>query len=69
MLAIVALSHSEPLPCLTEVVLAVLLSSFKFTMNERSKQIVWNMAGIMYPTVGKHSKFAEFPMSLTPLEE
>ncbi|KAK7676950.1 hypothetical protein QCA50_020068 [Cerrena zonata] len=52
-----------------KVVLAVLLSSFKFTMNERSKQIVWNMAGIMYPTVGKHSKFAEFPMSLTPLEE
>ena len=52
-----------------EVVLVVLLTSFKFSMSEKSKEVVWNMAGIRYPTVGKVSGHAEFPMKLTPIED
>ena len=43
----------------TEVVLAVMLRSFKFSLGE--KEIYWNMAGVNYPTVGKvDNKPAEF---------
>ncbi|OSX62827.1 hypothetical protein POSPLADRAFT_1180917 [Postia placenta MAD-698-R-SB12] len=44
-----------------KVVLAVLLSSFKFSLS--SKEIVWNVAGIQYPTVGASGK-PEMPMKI-----
>ena len=37
-------------PPSTEVVLSVLLSTFKFELTE--KPVHWNLAGIIYPTVG-----------------
>lgn len=52
-----------------EVVLSVLLDSFKFSMTDKCTDIVWNMAGIRYPTVGKVSRDARFPMNITPVEE
>lgn len=52
---------------LTEVVLATLLESFRFEMT--NKEVVWNMAGVKYPTVGKDSSYAEFPMKVTLIEE
>ncbi|KIP02463.1 hypothetical protein PHLGIDRAFT_26577 [Phlebiopsis gigantea 11061_1 CR5-6] len=42
-----------------EVVLAVMLCSFRFSLGE--KEIYWNMGGVNYPTVGKvDNKPAEF---------
>ena len=42
-----------------EVVLSVMLRSFKFSLAE--KEIYWNMGGVYYPTVGKiDNKPAEF---------
>ena len=35
-----------------EVVLCVLLRSFKFSLSD--KEIFWNFSGISYPTMGKH---------------
>ena len=35
----------------TEVVLAVMLRSFKVSLSD--KEVYWNMAGVNYPTVGK----------------
>ncbi|KAK7676944.1 hypothetical protein QCA50_020062 [Cerrena zonata] len=46
-----------------KVVLAVLLESFRFEMTD--KEVIWNMAGVKYPTVGKGSSYAEFPMRVT----
>ena len=36
--------------CLSEVILAVLVSTFTFEHTE--KEIKWNLAGIIYPSVG-----------------
>ena len=50
---------------LQEVVLAVMLQCFKFRLSD--KEIVWNLAGINYPTVGSKSTFAELPLKLEPI--
>ena len=47
---------------LAEVVLAVLLRSFKFSLGD--EDIVWNLAGVNYPTVGKSSIKASLPMKV-----
>lgn len=49
---------SKPIYCLfsfihLEVVLAVLISTFKFELGE--KPIKWNLAGVVYPTVAGSS--------------
>ncbi|KAK7676942.1 hypothetical protein QCA50_020060 [Cerrena zonata] len=51
-----------------KVVMAVLLESFDFSMPDNGKDVVWNLAGVRYPTVGRESKFAEFPMKVTPID-
>lgn len=56
-------AHKQSYPLLTydsaEVVLAVMLCSFRFSLGE--KEIYWNMGGVNYPTVGKvDNKPAEF---------
>lgn len=48
-----------------EVVLAVLLSSFKFSPAD--KEVVWNVAGIQYPTVDRISRKAEMPLKVTAI--
>lgn len=45
-----------------EVVLAVLLASFTFELTE--EPIVWNVAAVRYPTVGRESNQAEMPMKV-----
>ena len=51
-----SLSTDEFVP-MSEVVLSVLLSTFKFEMS--SKEIFWNFAGVQYPTTGTKSNKAE----------
>ncbi|THG93595.1 hypothetical protein EW026_g7680 [Hermanssonia centrifuga] len=48
-----------------KVVLAVLLHSFKFLPS--SKGIVWNFAGISYPTVSPVDKKPSMPMRIEPI--
>lgn len=45
--------------------LSVLLANFKFELTD--KPIVWNNAGVAYPTVGKESKKPEMPLKLTAI--
>ena len=37
-----------------------LISNFTFELG--SKEIVWNNAGVVYPTVGKESEIPEMPL-------
>ncbi|KAI0761469.1 cytochrome P450 [Trametes elegans] len=46
-----------------KVVLASLLPVFKFEPTE--KTIHWNPAGVIYPSVGKHSRKPEMPLKVT----
>ncbi|KAH9899159.1 cytochrome P450 [Cubamyces lactineus] len=50
-----------------KVVLAVLLSSFKFELSD--KHIYWNLAGVMYPSVDVNGNHPELPMKVTPLKK
>ena len=50
---------------LAEVVLAVLISNFTFELSD--KEIVWNNAGVAYPSVGRESKKPELPLKVSPL--
>ncbi|KAH9919294.1 cytochrome P450 [Fomitopsis serialis] len=45
-----------------KTVLSVLVSTFTFELSD--KPIVWNMAGIMYPTAGKESSNPSLPMKV-----
>ncbi|KAI0917649.1 hypothetical protein AcW1_010348 [Taiwanofungus camphoratus] len=45
-----------------KVVLAVLLSTFTFELTD--KPIVWNVAGVWYPTVGKESNEPSMPLKV-----
>ena len=51
-----------------EVVLAVMLRSFKF--HSTGKDIYWNLAGVSYPSVDKEPSTSEgvLPLKLEPLE-
>ncbi|TCD64103.1 cytochrome P450-dit2 [Steccherinum ochraceum] len=44
-----------------KIVLSVLIDSFKFSIDNKTK-IVWNLAGVKFPTVGKDSVKPAFPM-------
>lgn len=48
----------------TEVVLSTILSSFKVSLAEESRDVVWNVAAVRYPTIGKDSTKPEFPLRL-----
>ena len=45
-----------------EVVLAVMLRSFKFTPSD--KEVYWNLAGVNYPTVGQAGSKAALYLKL-----
>ena len=45
-----------------EVVLAVLLRTFKFSPS--GKEVVWNLAGVNYPTVGGTSNKPSMPLKI-----
>lgn len=47
---------------LTEVVLAVMLRSFKFSLSD--KDIYWNVGIVSYPTVGKVDTKGTMPLKL-----
>ncbi|KAI0737451.1 cytochrome P450 [Daedaleopsis nitida] len=49
-----------------KVMLAVLLTSFCFEMSD--KPIVWNYAGVAYPTIGKTSTKPEMPLRVSRLQ-
>lgn len=46
-----------------EVILSLLLS--KFTFEKTAQPIIWNMAGVRYPSVGKHGGKASLPMKVS----
>lgn len=54
-------------PGLTEIVLNVLLHSFRFSPSKKADEIVWNVAAVRYPTVGKKSMKAELPLKVEVL--
>ncbi|PIL33317.1 cytochrome P450 [Ganoderma sinense ZZ0214-1] len=49
-----------------KVVLAVLLANFTFEPSARDKDVVWNNAGVAYPSVGRDSKKPELPLKVSP---
>ncbi|KAH9899158.1 cytochrome P450 [Cubamyces lactineus] len=49
-----------------KVVLAVLLSTFKFELSE--KRVYWNLAGVMYPSIDLEGDYPQLPMKVTLLE-
>ena len=71
---VVPLSSSPfPFPMLTyaslsaraEVVLAVLIANFTFEPS--GKDIVWNNAGVAYPSVGRESKTPQMPLKVSAI--
>ncbi|KAJ3559692.1 hypothetical protein NM688_g189 [Phlebia brevispora] len=50
-----------------KVILAVLLSSFKFTLSD--KEICWNLADVAYPTVGPINRTPSMPLNVEPVEK
>lgn len=50
--------------CQTEVVLAIILESFRFSKADNGDKVVWNLAGVRYPTVGRESNKPSFPMKV-----
>ena len=47
---------------LAEVVLAVLITSFKFGMTDR--QVVWNTSGVIYPSMSKDTAKPEMMLKV-----
>ncbi|KAI0073887.1 cytochrome P450 [Panus rudis PR-1116 ss-1] len=50
-----------------KVVLATLLSTFKFSLSDRDNDIHWNLAGVSYPSVGEDPN-PRFPMKVCLIE-
>lgn len=51
----------------TEVVLSEMLANFTFELSERP--VVWNLAGILYPTVGMESTKQELWLKVRAVRE
>ncbi|KAJ3479659.1 hypothetical protein NLI96_g8906 [Meripilus lineatus] len=47
-----------------KVVLAIILESFRFSKADNGDKVVWNLAGVRYPTVGRESNKPSFPMKV-----
>ncbi|THH26895.1 hypothetical protein EUX98_g7288 [Antrodiella citrinella] len=47
-----------------KVILSTLLQDFKFSLPQNKNGVVWNSAGVIYPTVGKDSTQPSFPMTV-----
>ena len=45
----------------------VLLQSFRFSPSKKSGEIIWNLAAVRYPTIGKDSMKAELPLKVDVL--
>jgi hypothetical protein len=54
-----------PMTSMTEVVLSLLLSKFRFAPSE--KEIIWEMHGLTSPTEKGHSRVARLPLKIIPL--
>lgn len=46
-----------------------MIGSFKFSTPEKKDSIVWNLATVRYPTVGKDSTKPAFPMKMERLSK
>ena len=51
------------LPSATEIVLATLVSNFEFGLS--NKPIVWNFAGVAYPTTNHESSKPEMTLKVS----
>ena len=58
--------HNSLACAFSEVVLAVMLRSFVFSLSD--KEVHWNFAGVNYPTVGKDSNKPAMYLRLQPLK-
>ena len=67
MSAIRTRSQIQSLIPVTEVVLAILLRSFKFSLSD--KEIYWNIASVNYPTVGRESTKPALYLKVARVEE
>jgi len=47
-----------------KVVLSVLLHTFKFSPSDNNEDVVWNLANVKYPTVGKDNNIPSFPIKV-----
>lgn len=54
-------------PTFPEVVLATIVSKFKISLADNVNEVYWNLASVRYPTVGKDSSKAEYPLKLERL--
>lgn len=54
---------------LSEVLLTIILSSFKVSYAKESKDVVWNLASVRYPTVGKESTLPSCPITLERIRD
>ena len=50
-----------------EVILSVLLGSFKFEPS--GKPVVWNFASVSYPTIGPNDLKPTLPLKVVPVRE
>ena len=54
---------------LTEVLLTTVLSSFKISYAKESKDVVWNLASVRYPTIGPDSTLPACPITLERIRD
>ena len=47
-----------------EVLLSTLIPKFKFSVAKNADDIVWNLSGVSFPTLGKESNTPTFPISV-----
>ena len=59
----VHVAERSPCHAPTEVILALLVSHFVFELSD--KEIVWNISGIRFPTVGKDGAKPELPLNVS----
>ena len=50
---------------LPEVILAVLITNFKFSAT--GAEIVWNVGGVSYPTIGRETDKPSLPIKIQAL--
>ena len=47
-----------------EVLLSTLIPKFKFSVAKNADDIIWNLSGVSFPTLGKESNTPTFPISV-----
>lgn len=60
-----SLTELTTLITISEAMLFVLLDAFSFAVSD--KEIVWNIATVRYPTIGKDGMKPQLPLIVMPL--